>query len=222
MYFSQQDLSSRAEYVIHSKNLGILYSTENVMTERTKCRALIINRYRKKGSHNEKYLSIVSDTVVQLKKVENPRYIYVFCINTFDVLLVHAWSNRASFEPREWSKEWQKWKTHSCMCLKFVAEKSMPKSEPSEVNRKWTGTKVVCGNKIVWRSSIRKRASKWQIRWRRSLFKREGKYNLEIQIRICILRNITYCSHKYNGPSFNPIQYEVSSHFKVIFWSHSL
>ena len=101
MYFSQQDLSSRAEYVIHSKNLGILYSTENVMTERTKCRALIINRYRKKGSHNEKYLSIVSDTVVQLKKVENPRYIYVFCINTFDVLLVHAWSNRASFEPRE-------------------------------------------------------------------------------------------------------------------------
>ena len=68
MYFSQQDISSRAEYVIHSKNLGILYNTENVMTERTKCRALIINRYRKKGSHNEKYLSIVSDTVVQLQK----------------------------------------------------------------------------------------------------------------------------------------------------------
>ena len=68
MYFSQQYLSSIAEYVIHSKNLGILYNTENVMTEKTKCRALIINRYRKKGSHKEKYLSIVSDTVVQLQK----------------------------------------------------------------------------------------------------------------------------------------------------------
>ena len=123
------------------------------------------------------------------KKEENSKYIYVFFLQNslsklfnakmIDVLL-HTWSNKGSFEPREWSKEWQKWKTHFCTLLKFVVEKSMPKSEPSEVNRKWTGTKVVCGNKIVWRSSIRKRASKWQIRWRRSLFKGEGKYNLEI------------------------------------------
>ena len=121
------------------------------------------------------------------KKVENERVFLLFFLfflfffflqysqpilfdaKMIDVLL-HTWSNKGSFEPREWSKEWQKWKTHFCTLLKFVVEKSMPKSEPSEVNHKWTGTKVVCGNKIVWRSSIHKRASKWQIRWRRSLF----------------------------------------------------